>query len=110
LRKQIRIEVRNAEYALEQTASRVEAARKARDLAQRTFEITQKEQTLGAGSTYQTMTAQRDLALAELDLVTAMTVYQKARIEVDRATASTLEHNGIQIQEALTGNVNSTNP
>ncbi len=46
LRKQIRIEVRNAEYALEQTAARVEAARKARDLAQRTFEITQKEQTL----------------------------------------------------------------
>ena len=110
LRKQIRIEVRNAEYALEQTAARVEAARKARDLAQRTFEITQKEQTLGAGSTYQTMTAQRDLALAELDLVTAMTVYQKARIEVDRATGSTLEHNGIQLQEALTGNIGSTNP
>jgi outer membrane protein TolC len=110
LRKQIRIEVRNAEYALEQTAARVEAARKARDLAQRTFEITQKEQTLGAGSTYQTMTAQRDLALAELDLVTAMTVYQKARIEVDRAAGSTLDHNGIQIQDALTGKVSSTTP
>src|SRR5713226_6338344 len=98
LRKQIRIEVLNAEYTLEQTAARVEAARKARDLAQRTFEITQKEQTLGAGSTYQTMTAQRDLALAELDLVTAMTVYQKAKVEVDRATGATLEHNGIQVQ------------
>lgn len=110
LRKQIRIEVRNAEYALEQTAARVEAARKARDLAQRTFEITQKEQTLGAGSTYQTMTAQRDLALAELDLVTAMTVYQKARIEVDRATGSTLEHNGIQIQDALNGTVSAASP
>lgn len=110
LRKQIRIEVRNAEYALEQTAARVEAARKARDLAQRTFEITQKEQTLGAGSTYQTMTAQRDLALAELDLVTAMTVYQKARIEVDRATGSTLEHNGIQIQDALNGSVSAASP
>lgn len=110
LRKQIRIEVRNAEYALEQTAARVEAARKARDLAQRTFEITQKEQTLGAGSTYQTMTAQRDLALAELDLVTAMTVYQKARIEVDRATGATLEHNGIQLQDALTGKVGPTSP
>ncbi len=110
LRKQIRIEVRNAEYALEQTAARVQAAQKARDLAQRTFEITQKEQTLGAGSTYQTMTAQRDLALAELDLVSAMTIYQKARIEVDRATGSTLEHNGIQLQDALTGNVSTTGP
>jgi outer membrane protein TolC len=103
LRKQIRIEVRNAEYALEQTAARVDAARKARDLAQRTFEITQKEQTLGAGSTFQTMTAQRDLALSELDLVTAMTVYEKAKVELERATASTLDHNGIEIQEAIRG-------
>jgi len=110
LRKQIRIEVRNAEYALEQTAARVEAARKARDLAQRTFEITQKEQTLGAGSTYQTMTAQRDLALAELDFVTAMTIYQKAKVEVDRATGATLEHNGIQIQDALNGTVSAVTP
>jgi outer membrane protein TolC len=105
LRKQIRIEVRNAQYALEQTASRVDSARKARDLAQRTFEITKKEQSLGAGSTFQTMTAQRDLALAELDLVTAMTVYEKARVELDRARGSTLEHNGIEIQDALRGAV-----
>ncbi|HLV88295.1 MAG TPA: TolC family protein [Candidatus Sulfotelmatobacter sp.] len=103
LRKQIRIEVRNAEYSLEQIAARVEAARKARDLAQRTFDITRKEQDLGAGSTFQTLTAQRDLALAELDLVTAMTVYEKAQVELDRATGSTLEHNGIAIRDALKG-------
>jgi outer membrane protein TolC len=105
LRKQIRIEVRNAQYALEQTAARVDAARKARDLAERTFEITQQEQTLGAGSTYQTLTAQRDLAIAELDLVTAMTAYEKAKVELDRATGSTLEHNGIAIQDAISGTV-----
>jgi outer membrane protein TolC len=110
LRKQIRIEVRNAEYALEQTAARVEAARKSRDLAQRTFEITQKEQALGAGSTFQTMTAQRDLALAELDFVAAMTVYEKARVEVDRAIGSTLEHNGIAIQDAIDATVSSATP
>ena len=110
LRKQIRIEVRNAEYALEQTAARVEAARKSRDLAQRTFEITQKEQALGAGSTFQTMTAQRDLALAELDFVAAMTVYEKARVEVERAIGSTLEHNGIAIQDAMDATVSSATP
>src|SRR5882762_1259507 len=110
LRKQIRIEVRNAQYALEQTAARVEAARKARDLAQRTFEITEKEQKLGAGSTYQTMTTQRDLALAELDLVTAMTVYEKAKVELDRATGSTLEHNGIDIQDAISGSISNPAP
>jgi outer membrane protein TolC len=110
LRKQIRIEVRNAQYTLEQTAARVDAAHKARDLAQRTFEIMQKEQTLGAGSTYQTMTAQRDLAVAELDLVTAMTVYEKAKVELERATGSTLEHNGIKIQDAIAGAVSNPGP
>jgi outer membrane protein TolC len=110
LKKQIRIEVRNAQYALEQTAARVGAARKARDLAQRTFEIMQKEQALGAGSTYQTMTAQRDLSVAELDLVTAMTVYEKAEVELDRATASTLEHNGIEIQDAISGTLRNPAP
>ncbi len=105
LRKQIRIEVRNAQYALEQSRARVESARKARDLAERTFEITKKEQELGAGSSYQTMTAQRDLSVAELDLVTAMTTYRKERVELDRATGATLEHNGVLIQDAVTGTV-----
>lgn len=110
LKKQIRIEVRNAQYALEQTGARVGAARKARDLAQRTFEIMQKEQTLGAGSTFQTMTAQRDLAVAELDLVTAMTIYEKAKVELDRATGTTLEHNDIQLQDAVKGTIGNAAP
>jgi outer membrane protein TolC len=110
LKKQIRIEVRNAQYALEQSRARVESARKARDLAERTFEITKKEQELGAGSSYQTMTAQRDLSVAELDLVTAMTIYQKARVELDRATGGTLEHNGVLIQDAVTGTVTASSP
>jgi outer membrane protein TolC len=110
LRKQIRIEVRNAQYSVEQSRARVDAARKARDLAQRTFEITRKEQDLGAGSSYQTMTAQRDLALAELDLVTASTTYQKAKVELDRATGTTLEHNGVLIQDAVTGTLSAASP
>ena len=110
LKKQVRIEVRNAQYALDQTGARVEAARKARDLAQRTFEITKKEQELGAGSSYQTLSAQRDLALAELDLVSAMTTYAKARVELDRATGTTLEHNGILIEDAIRGVVTHQSP
>ena len=110
LKKQIRIEVRNAQYALEQSRARVDAARKARDLAQRAFEITKKEQELGAGSSYQTLTAQRDLALAELDLVNATTTYEKARVELNRATGTTLEHNGVQIQDAITGVIPGSSP
>ena len=103
LRKQIRIEVRNAEYALEQGRARVDAAKKARDLANKTFTIMQKEQELGAGSSFQTLTAQRDLALAQLDLVNASTAYQKSKLELQRATGTTLEENRIQIQNAVDG-------
>jgi outer membrane protein TolC len=103
LKKQIRIEVRNAQYALEQNEARVVSARKARDLAQKTFEITGKEQELGAGSNYQTLTARRDLAAAESALVAALTAYQKAKIELDRSVGSTLEANSISIESAKTG-------
>ena len=110
LKKQVRIEVRNAQYALDQTGARVQAARKARDLAQRTFDITKKEQDLGSGSSYQTLSAQHDLALAELDLVSAQTTYEKAKVELDRTTGATLEHNGILLQDAISGVVSSQSP
>jgi len=103
LKKQIRIEVRNAEYALEQSRARVDSARKARDLSAKTFEITKKEQELGAGSNFQTLTAQRDLSVAESALVAALTAYEKAVVEVDRATGSTLDDFGISVEAAKAG-------
>jgi outer membrane protein TolC len=104
LKKQIRIEVRNAQYALQQSEARVISARKGRDLSQKTFDIMKKEQELGAGSNYQTLTAQRDLAVAESTLVAAMTAHQKAKIELDRSVGSTLDANSISIESAKTGN------
>jgi hypothetical protein len=35
--------------------------------------------------------------------VNAMTIYAKAKVELDRATGTTLEHNGILIQDAING-------
>jgi outer membrane protein TolC len=103
LKKQIRIEVRNAQYALEQSKARVESARKARDLAQKTFDITAKEQELGAGSNLQTLTARRDLSAAESALVAALTAYEKAKIELDRSLGTTLDAYQISIESARTG-------
>jgi outer membrane protein TolC len=103
LRKQIRIEVTNAQYSLEQSQARVQFALKARDLAQKTFDITTKEQALGAGSALQTLSARHDLATAESTLVAARTAYQKARIELDRSTGSTLETYAISVESARTG-------
>ncbi len=103
LRKQIRIEVRNAQYALVQSQARVAAAEKSRDLEQRTFTITGREQSLGAGSALQTLVARHDLATAESALVAARTAYQKARVELDRATGQTLTSNNISIDAARDG-------
>lgn len=109
LKKNIVIQVRNARYALEQGVSRIDAARNARDLAQRTLDIMQKEQKLGVGSNQQTLSAEHDLSLAESALVTAETAYEKARIEVRRATGTVLEEYGISITDAKTGVVEADN-
>ncbi|MCU1313859.1 MAG: outer rane efflux protein [Acidobacteriaceae bacterium] len=104
--KNVRIEVRNAAYALEQGGARVEAARKARDLAQRTFDIKKQEQQLGAGSNFETVTAERDLAIASSALAAAETTYEKNRVELYRATGQTLNRLGISLDEARAGVVN----
>lgn len=95
--------MRNARYALEQSASRVDSARLARDLAQKTLSIMQQEQKLGAGSNQQTLSADNDLAQAEAALVNAETAYEKARIELRRATGSILDDYGISIADARSG-------
>jgi len=109
-KKSVRIEVRNARFALEQGASRVDAAREARDLAQKTLDIYQKEQQLGAGSNQQTLSAEHDLAVAENALVTAETAYAKDRIEMLRATGTMLDAYGISVEQAKTGNGNAAPP
>ena len=105
LQNQIRIEVENAHYALQQNRARVNSAKKARDLAQRTFEIEQKKFALGASTGTLVLASGRDLAIAESNYVAAMTEYEKSRVELDRATGSTLERNGISIADAESASV-----
>jgi hypothetical protein len=70
----------------------------------------QKEQKLGGGSNQQTLSAGHDLAVAESALVTAETAYEKAGIEVRRATGSVLEDYGISIADAKVGVVEASHP
>jgi len=105
LQNQIGIEVRNAQFALLQNRSRVEAARKARDLAQQTFDVEQKKKALGASTSNLVLQADRDLAQAESNFVEAMSTYEKSIVELDRATGLTLAHSGIEIEEAVRGEV-----
>jgi outer membrane protein TolC len=102
-KKSIRFDVRNSQFALQQAKARVDAAQKARDLADRTFQITTQEQQLGAKSSYDSLVAQHDLAIAESALVVAKTAYEKAKVDIDRATGETLVRMGVSIDDAKSG-------
>lgn len=103
LKNQISIEVRNAQFAVQQNRGRVESAQKARDLAARTFEIEQKKHLLGASGSNEVLAANRDLAVAESTLVAAMSDYMKSVVELDRSIGNTLQHLGISIDDAEKG-------
>lgn len=102
-KKSIRFDVRNSLFALQQAQARANAATKARDLAQHTFDVTQQEQQLGAKSSSDTLAAQHDLSIAESLLVSAQTAFERAKVELDRATGETLEQTGVSIDDAKAG-------
>ncbi len=101
--KTILFDVRNSKFALEQAQAQVEAAQKARDLAQKTFDITKQEQVLGAKSGLDTLNAESALALLESALDTAQTNYEKKKADIDRAIGETLERTGVSIDDAKSG-------
>ena len=101
--KNIHFDVRNTKFALEQAEARVQASQKARDLAQKTFDITKQEQQLGAKSSVDTLVAEDALAQAESALDAAQTQYEKAKVDIDRAIGVTLEQTGVSIDDAREG-------
>jgi len=105
LENQVRIEVRNAQFAVQQNRASVEAARAAVELARQSLDAEQKKYALGASTTTLVLQAQRDRAQAESNLVTAMSSYEKSRVELDRATGLTLDRTGIQVADVERGQV-----
>lgn len=107
LQNQVGIEVRNAQFALQQNRALVEAAQKGRKLAQESLDAEQKKYALGASTNFLVLQAQRDLATAESALVSAMSAYEKSRVELDRVTGLTLKHYNISLDDAETGRVST---
>ncbi len=105
LENQVRIEVRNALFTLQQNESAVQSAQAAVDLAQQSLDAEQKKLALGASTSTLVLQNQSALASAESTLVSAKADYEKSRLEMDRATGLLLEHNGIIISDAEQGQV-----
>ena len=102
---QVRVDVQNAVIGLQQARVRYEAAIKSRDIEQQTLDADQKKYQLGAGTVFQVIQDQRDLANAVNSEGQAMANYSHARIALDEALGTTLEANSVSLDEALAGRI-----
>ena len=105
LENQVRIEVRNAQFSVTQNRASVASAQAAVDLGHQSLDAEQKKYALGASTTTLVLQNQSALAQAESTLVSAMAAYEKAQVELDRATGLLLDHAGILIADAERGEV-----
>jgi len=99
------LDVRNTFIALEQDRARVEAASKARELQQQTFDAEQKKYQLGASTVYLVIQTQRDLISAQGTELRALTDLVEAKANYERALGRTLEVNRVTVADAKTGQV-----
>jgi|SRR5579863_7379267 outer membrane protein len=101
----ISIEVRNAQFGVEQNRASVDSAKAAVDYARQSLDAEQKKYQFGTSTTTLVLQTQSALATAESTLMSAMAAYEKSRIELDRAVGTTLDHTGISIDDAAKGQV-----
>ena len=105
LQNQIGIDVRNAQFAVQQNRARVDAATKQRDYAAQVLDAEEKKLAQGMSTTFNVLQDMTNLATAENNLVAAMTAYEQSRVQLDVVTGRTLDTLGISISDAETGNV-----
>jgi len=105
IENQVGVEVRNAQYAVQQNRASVDSARAAVELARQSLDAEQKKYQFGTSTTTLVLQYQSQLATAESTLVNAMVAYEKSQVELDRATGQLLDHTGISIDDAARGQV-----
>ncbi len=108
IENQIRIEVRNAQFGVQQNRASVASAQAALDLGRQSLDAEQKKYALGASTSTLVLQNQAAMTQAEVTLVSAQAAYEKAEIELDRSIGLLLDHAGIQIAEAERGEVTHT--
>jgi outer membrane protein TolC len=99
--QQIALEVRNALTQVELNKARIEAAQKARELAERRLEAEQKKFDLGASTIRFVLEEQRNVAQAQTDEILSLVNYTKSLVDFDRSVGMTLKKNNIEIEKTL---------
>jgi outer membrane protein len=99
------LDVRTAYITLQQDRAQVQAASKARELQQQTFDAEQKRYQLGASTVYNVILTQRDLISAQGAELRALANLVEAKANYERAVGRTLEVNRVTIADAKHGQV-----
>ena len=105
IENRVSIEVRNAQFGVEQNRASVAAAQAAVDYAKQSLDAEQKKFQFGTSTTTAVLQNRSALATSESTLLSATAAYEKARIELDRATGALLDHENISIDDAARGQV-----
>ena len=105
LKQQVELEVRQAMVSLTQGKAQVDASNEALKLASRALDAERAKLDAGASTTYNVILRQRDVTSARQAQIVADVTYAKALVDMHRATGSTLKENGIELGDALTGEV-----
>jgi outer membrane protein TolC len=105
---QIRMQVVNAQFALVNDRAQVQAALAARDFQQQSVDAEFKKLHLGASTSSAVLLQERNLATAENTLITANATYAKDRAGLYQILSTTLQHYGINLSDAASGNVTTT--
>jgi outer membrane protein TolC len=105
---QIRMQVVNAKFALSNDRAAVQAAEASKDYNQQSLDAEMKKLKLGASTTANVLLQQRNLATAEYNLIAAHATYARDRAGLYQTLAATLQHYGINLTEAASGDVKTT--
>src|SRR2546429_2005589 len=97
------LDVRNTYIALTQDRAQVDAASKARELQQQTFDAEQKKYSLGASTVYLVIQTQRDLINAQGTELRALANLAEAKANYKRPVARRPKANRVTIADAKTG-------
>jgi outer membrane protein len=102
---QIRMQVVNAQFALTNDRAQVQADVAAQDFEQQSLDAEQKKLKLGASTTALVLAQERALAIAQDNLIAAHAAYAKDRAGLYQTLATTMQHYGINLQDAASGEV-----
>lgn len=102
-RYSIAVEVRNAIRELRSSTEQLRARRKALTYAERQLEAEQQKFQVGSTTNFQVLQYQNNLVSAQYNVIVALVRYNKAEIDLERATGKLLANRDVNIETTSNG-------